>query len=165
MCFPSEVTVDMSEGGVLGAKQLRALGVKVSEDGYVRTVRILPGRIDKSLIPPHIFRLLQQYNEDGEHLSKEKLRTLRNTLRRYHLIEPPNRLRWEGLPIHLRRMQRRKYNKEWYHLNKSKRGGRGRKGASSSMSTENELKSKQIEPHVRRIVRIVALQNFRTLEL
>ena len=138
---------------VLGAEQLRAMGVKLSDDGYVRTVRILPGRIDKALIPPHILRHLREYTEEGEHLSNEKRRTLRNILRRYHLIEPPNRLRWEGLPNHLQKLQRRRYNKQWYRRTKSKATAKaGHRSATRATMTELGVMSKRIDTHNMTIV-------------
>ena len=117
--LPSHPTPDMTQP-LLGVRELTAMGIKVSNDGYVRTVRILPGKISEALIPPCILKNLKQYNEGG--LSQKKQQTVRNNLRRYHLIPPPKLLRWEGLAPHLQRIQRRKYRHDWQLGKKRKTG-------------------------------------------
>lgn len=98
--------------------------VRTDSKGCIRTLKKLPCKPPESKIPGSVKRLLLRYRshqKEGSDMTKQQLRDTRMMLRRYHLIEPDQRIRWATKTPEERRQGKRAQKKRWREMLKVKR--------------------------------------------
>ena len=98
----------------------------LDKNGKIQTKRILDDAPPRSMIPQLVLNMHEAYlRGDMDTCSREKIYRCRRVLRRYWLLQPTTKLKYNGLNASQRKDLRRQHAREYYRTNRRN----GRKGA------------------------------------